>query len=83
MEREGAGRKKKLISFLEWQGLSPEDRAEEEAPALNLAEQTARQIWNLLGGFDWAGFEIACEMHDVRDPHEMALLLAAIRDAQK
>jgi len=40
----------------------------------------AQQIWNLLGGFKWTGFEIACEMHGVEDPHEVALLLAAIRE---
>lgn len=82
MGRAAEGKPKKLTSFLSWQNLNDEDRAEEEAPTLGPAEIIARQIWNLLGGCDWAGFDIACALYGVRDPHEMALLLAAIREEQ-
>jgi len=33
-----------------------------------------------LGGCEWSGFPLACELFGVRDIHEMALLLAALRD---
>jgi hypothetical protein len=49
---------------------------------LSPEEQVALQIWNLLGGCEWAGFEHACLFYGVRDPHAMALMLAAIRDGQ-
>lgn len=47
-----------------------------------VAQRIALQIWNLLGGAEWSGFVLACEMYGVTDHHEMALLLAAIRDTQ-
>jgi len=73
---------KKLTQFLEWQALPPEEREGEELPELPAEARIAQHIWNMLGGAEWAGFELACDLYGVRDPHAMALMLAAIRDAQ-
>lgn len=74
---------KKLIGFLEWQDVLRGDPDLAEEPyELSSEEQIALQIWNMLGGCDWSGFELACAFHGVRDLHAMALMLAAIRDGQ-
>jgi hypothetical protein len=33
-----------------------------------------------MGGFDWAGFPLVCEMLGVQDPRMLASSLATIRD---
>lgn len=76
------GVEKKLAQFLEWQALPPDEREGEELQDLSSEARVALQIWNMLGGAEWSGFELACRMFGVKDPHAMALMLAAIRDTQ-
>lgn len=78
MGGERRGEPKKLTGFLDWQRLA--EPGEEPDVVLDPLARLAQQIWNFLGGCDWAGFPLACEMHGVDDPFAVALCMTTIRD---
>lgn len=48
-------------------------------PPISPENKVAIQIWNVLGGLEWAGLEIAAEKYGVDDPGGLIDSLVLIR----
>jgi hypothetical protein len=40
-------------------------------------------VWNLLGGIDWNGLPLVCEMFGIEDVEQLVRDLVTVRDFQK
>lgn len=49
-------------------------------PPISHESRTAIQIWNVLGGLEWAGLPVVAEMYGVDDPAGLIERLVLIRD---
>ena len=53
------------------------------APQLNARNAVAIEVWNLLGGLDWAGLPMAIALYQIDDVPALVRRLAQIRDGMR